>query len=129
MPQTTLLVFQEASGISPLVDWLNTLEESEPKAFVKCIKRILRLQRDGFELRRPVADLLRNEAYELRAKRGRVNYRISNFFCGFIARNVACLSHGFIKKEAIISRSHAPQGNALPRRSASLFPSNPEPLA
>jgi phage-related protein len=44
---------------------------------------------------RPTADTLRDGINELRAKIGRVNYRVLYFFWG---RNVACLSHGLTKE-------------------------------
>jgi phage-related protein len=97
MPQTTLLVYRDAKGNAPLVEWLNELEEAEPKAFVRCLERIQQLERLGHELRRPAADILRNKIHELRAKLGRVHYRILYFFYEG-ERNVACLTHGFTKE-------------------------------
>jgi phage-related protein len=49
----------------------------------------------GFELRRPEADYLRDDIYELRASHRRVHYRILYFFHG---RQAAVLSH-LITKE------------------------------
>ncbi len=100
MPQTTLLVFRDKSGESPLLAWLAELQETDAKAFVKCIERILQLERFGHELRRPAADILRDNIHELRTKRGRVHYRILYFFCES-DRNVACLTHGFTKEGAV----------------------------
>ncbi len=48
-------------------------------------------------MRRPAADILRNKIHELRAKRGKVQYRILYFFYE-PERNVACLTHGFTKQ-------------------------------
>jgi phage-related protein len=98
MPQTTLLVFQAQPNDVPLREWLADLEETEPRAFAACLERIQRLEINGFELRRPAAEHLGDGIYELRAKRGRVHYRILYFFCG---RNIACLTHGFTKEGAI----------------------------
>ncbi|MSU79463.1 MAG: type II toxin-antitoxin system RelE/ParE family toxin [Gemmataceae bacterium] len=100
MPQTTLLVYRDKSGESPLISWLEELEESDTKSLAKCLERILQLERSGHELRRPAADILRDKIYELRAKRGRVYYRILYFFCAG-ERNVACLTHGFTKECAV----------------------------
>jgi len=44
----------------------------------------------GHELRRPEADLLRDTIYELRARRGRVHYRLLYFFHGIQAAVLAC---------------------------------------
>ena len=97
MPQTTLLVFRDPSKRSPLVEWLNELEEAEPKAFARCLARIQQLEMSGHELRRPAADILGKKIHELRAKVGRVHYRILYFFYER-ERNVACLTHGFTKE-------------------------------
>lgn len=97
MPQTTLLVFKNQAKKVPLTEWLDELEELEPKAYVKCLERILQLERLGHELRRPAADILRNKIHELRAKLGKVHYRILYFFYEQ-ERNVACLTHGFTKE-------------------------------
>ena len=97
MPQTSILVFRDEESV-PLIAWLDELEQREPRAFHKCLERILALSILGNELRRPHADILRDGIYELRAKVGTVNYRMLYFFCG---SDTACLSHGFTKKGAV----------------------------
>ena len=52
--------------------------------------RVQRLAEMGHELRRPEADFLRDGIYELRARRGRVNYRILYFFHGKAVATLAC---------------------------------------
>lgn len=98
MPQTTIRVFRAANGTVPLQEWLDELEEREPRAYRKCLQRILELSILGYELRRSLADSLRDGIHELRAKVGRVNYRPLYFFCG---QNEACLSHGITKEGAV----------------------------
>jgi len=98
MPQTAVRVFRNAGGVSPVLDWLSYLEETEPKAHAKCLARILALSQLGSELRRPLADILRDGIYELRCRLGTVNYRILYFFMG---ANIACLSHGLTKEGGI----------------------------
>jgi phage-related protein len=49
-------------------------------------------------LRRPESDLLRDGIHELRAKSGRVQYRILYFFAG---RTVAVLAHALTKKDKV----------------------------
>jgi hypothetical protein len=100
MPQTTLLVFRDRSGNVPFIEWLEEIEEIEPKAFIKCLERIQQLERLGHELRRPAADILRDKIHELRAKLGKVHYRVLYFFRER-ERNVACLTHGFTKEGAV----------------------------
>ena len=52
----------------------------------------------GHELRRPLADLLRDGIYELRIRKGRVNYRILYFFHG---QGLAILGHAITKEDAV----------------------------
>jgi phage-related protein len=59
---------------------------------------IRRLAFLGYELRRPQADYLRDGIYELRAKKGRVNYRVLYFFHG---RNAALLAHALTKEDVV----------------------------
>jgi phage-related protein len=58
----------------------------------------LRLAECGHELRRPLADFLREGIHELRIRKGRVNYRILYFFHG---RNVAILAHALTKEDEV----------------------------
>ena len=71
------------------------MRAGNPKAYAKCVVRIRRLVELGHELRRPEADLLRDDIYELRARLGTVNYRLLYFFHG---RNVAVLAHAITKE-------------------------------
>jgi phage-related protein len=98
MPQTTLLFYRDADGISPVWEWLKDLRAKNSKAFAKCAVRIRRLAEMGHELRRPEADLLRDGIYELRARLSTVNYRLLYFFHG---RNVAVLAHSITKEDEI----------------------------
>lgn len=95
MPQTAIYVYRRRNGSIPLTEWLDGLEDLEPKAYEACLERILQLEEKGFELRRPITDTLEDGIKELRAKVGRVHYRILYFFCG---KNEACLSHGLTKE-------------------------------
>ena len=92
MPPAELLIFHEANGRIPLLDWLDVLPA---KARAKCLNYMRLLATSGHELRRPAADFLRDGIYELRAKAGTVQYRILYFFHG---RNVAVLAHGCTKE-------------------------------
>jgi phage-related protein len=95
MPSTVLYVFKEPHKKCKLLEWLTELESMSPKAYYDCFALMLRLAEQGFNLRRPATDILRDHIWELRAKEGRVHYRILYFFCG---KNEVCLSHGFAKE-------------------------------
>src|SRR5260221_1963811 len=98
MPQSAIRVFRKSDGTIPLAEWLDDLEEGQPRAYNKCLDRIILLEQLGSELRRPIADILRDGIYELRAKVGMVNYRILYFFAG---SNIVCLSQGFTKESEV----------------------------
>ena len=95
MPQTSIGVYCGADGTVPFVEWLNDLEKTNRKAWVKCLELIHRLENFGHELRRPLSGTLRDGVYELRAEVGNVQYRVLYFFTG---QNVAIVSHGITKK-------------------------------
>jgi phage-related protein len=109
MPQTNVLFYQDDNGQVPVLEWLWELKRRNRKAYAKCVRfahrrlrltvaRIRRLAELGHELRRPESDYLRDDIYELRAKLGRVNYRILYFFYG---QNVAILDHAITKEGKI----------------------------
>ncbi len=75
--------------------WLNTLPV---KAQAKCLGQVLLLRSKGHELRRPIADLLRDGIYELRPTQQGVNYRILYFFSG---KNLVVISHGLVKESSV----------------------------
>jgi phage-related protein len=111
MPATRVVLFAERDGSCPLLEWL---DEIPSLARDKCVVRIERLAALGHEMRRPEADLLRDGIHELRARLGRVNYRILYFFHG---RQAVVLSHGLTKERAVPSRDI---DLALSRRAAHL---------
>ena len=98
MPQTDIIFYQDDDGRVPVLDWLRDLNRRDRRAYAKCVVRIQRLAAMGYELRRPEADLLRDGIYELRTRRGRVQYRILYFFHG---QNVAVLSHALTKEAQV----------------------------
>ena len=97
MPETEVILFAEADGSCPFIDWLDGLV---PKVQDKCIVRVERLADRGHELRRPEADYLRDNIYELRASHRGIHYRILYFFYG----RTAVISHGLIKEKEVPSR-------------------------
>ncbi|MBI4601653.1 MAG: type II toxin-antitoxin system RelE/ParE family toxin [Planctomycetes bacterium] len=98
MPQTEVIFYQERPDDVPVLDWLKALRASDRRGYAKCLARIRRLAELGHELRRPEADYLRDGIYELRARRGRVNYRILYFFHG---RSSAVLHHALTKEDVV----------------------------
>jgi len=98
MPATHIVFFQEADGNSPVVDWLRELRITDAKAFIKCRTALARLALLGHELRRPEADLLSDGIYELRIRKGSVNYRLLYFFYG---RTVSVVAHGLTKEATV----------------------------
>jgi hypothetical protein len=91
MPSTELLVFRQANGRIPVEEWLDKLPT---KARAKCLYYMRLLAAFGHELRRPVADSLREGIYELRPSHQGVPYRVLYFFNG---QDVVVLSHGITK--------------------------------
>lgn len=98
MPRIDLVLFQESDGTVPLADWLDGLTKH---ARVKCLARLERLRVFGHDLRRPVANYLGDDIYELRAKHLGVNYRMLYFFHG---QSVVVVSHGFSKQGAKVPK-------------------------
>jgi Uncharacterized protein conserved in bacteria len=98
MPPIDVYFYKDESGHTPVLEWFRELRQRDRKAYAKCVARIRRLAELGHELRRPEADYLREGIHELRAKRGRVNYRILYFFHG---QNLALLAHTLTKEGAL----------------------------
>ena len=98
MPKTEILFYQDDSGHVPCQEWLKQVYQSDKKAASNLLERMKQLAELGHELRRPTADYLRDGIYELRARRGRVQYRLLYFFDSN-ARHIAILTHGLIKED------------------------------
>jgi phage-related protein len=77
------------------VGWLESVPK-KPRA--KCVAALTRLEELGHELRRPEADYLRDDIYELRVRFQSVNYRMLYFFHGRVATVV---SHGVTKEKQV----------------------------
>ena len=95
MPQTKVVFYKEEDGTVPTLDWLSGLLT---KARDKCIKKIERLKELGHLIRRPEADYLRDDIYELRTQLRNVQYRLLYFFHG---RETAVISHGTTKRKRV----------------------------
>ncbi|WP_309736949.1 type II toxin-antitoxin system RelE/ParE family toxin [Chamaesiphon sp. OTE_75_metabat_556] len=99
MPETRVIFYQDEKGKVPVLDWLDELERKDPKGLINCLDRIQQLASMGHELRRPLADFLRDGIYELRASHRRLQYRILYFFHG---RNIAIIAHAIVKEDAAV---------------------------
>lgn len=94
MPQTECVFFADETGAAPGITWLDSLP---PKVQDKCIAFVERLSEQGYDLRRPTCDYLRDDIYELRICRQGINYRLLYFF----HESRAVLSHGIIKEKKV----------------------------
>jgi hypothetical protein len=88
-------IFYREGGTVLFEQWLNTLPV---KVQAKCLSQVRLLRSKGHELRRPVADFLRDGIYELRPTYQGVHYRILYFFSG---KNIVVISHGFSKESEV----------------------------
>ena len=95
MPRTEVVLFREDDETVPLAKWLKRLPK-KPRA--KCLAALTRLEELGHELRRPEADYLRDNIYELRVRFQSVNYRMLYFFHG---RTATVVSHGLTKEKQL----------------------------
>lgn len=101
MPTTEVLLYQEADGTIPVLDWLKELRRKNRAAFEKCLYLLDLLEQFGRELRRPRADFLRDGVYELRTEVRNVNYRL---LYGFVGKDVAVVAHALIKEAKVPDR-------------------------
>lgn len=101
MPKAEIRVFRDDDGQIPLCNWLNDLERHNSRVYAKCLARLLELEQQGFDMRRPHADLLRDGIYELRVPHKRMHYRMLYFFCG---KNIVVVSHGLTKEDRVPPR-------------------------
>jgi len=95
MPATEVTIYQEGNGKAPLVEWINGLPR---KVRRKCHARISALGESGNELRDPICRYLDDGIWELRFKKGKVNYRILYAFYG---QNAVLLTHGITKEDEV----------------------------
>jgi phage-related protein len=100
MPEIRVVFYREDDGSVPTVEYLNTLPS---KAQDKLIKKIESLMKLGQQLRRPEADYLRDDIYELRTQLRNVQYRLLYFFYGTESEKnlMAVISHGTTKRKSV----------------------------
>lgn len=93
-PRTTISHYRDHRGRLPVLSWLRQLLRRDRRGYPQCRAALEALEESGHELRRPVADYLREGLYELRASAGTVQYRILYFFYG---KDVVVVAEGFVK--------------------------------
>jgi len=96
LPKVSVVFYCDEKGNAPFLEWFEGLPE---KVQDKCLVRIERLKELGYELKRPEADYLKEDIYELRFKHQSVNYRVLYYFHG---NQLVVLSHGFTKQRASV---------------------------
>jgi phage-related protein len=97
MTRVQVVFYQDHKGV-PVLDWLRELRKKDRKAYAKCVARIHLLEQWGHDLRRPLADYLEEDIYELRIRKGQMHYRILYFFHG---QQAAVLAHVLIKEDRV----------------------------
>jgi len=90
-----LIYYRERDGVVPIIEWLTGLPR---KAIAKCLVYLARLESEGYELRRPTADFLRDGVHELRPSLAGVHYRILYFFHD---KDAVVVSHGLTKENEV----------------------------
>jgi phage-related protein len=98
MSQVEVVFYQADDGSVPALDALVEFARTEPKVADKFQALIEALVDRGFNLRRPMADQLRDKIYELRCKVKGINHRMLYFYGG---EKIAVLSHHLIKEAKI----------------------------
>jgi phage-related protein len=96
MPRTRIIFFKEADNTVPVISFLDAQRPVRVKA--KCIALIRLLAQEGYELKRPRTDTLRDGIRELRTEVQNVNYRLLYFFHG---QDCVVISHGITKEGAV----------------------------
>ena len=94
MPQSEVIFYREDDTVL-VRECLKTMPQ---KAQKKCLAYLAQLEMQGHQLRRPVADSLRDGIYELRPSHQGVHYRILYFFSG---KDLVVVSHGITKEDAV----------------------------
>ena len=90
-----VLFYETSSGECPAQDFLGGLG---PRVEGKVARWLDLLEREGPNLPRPYADVVRGKLRELRVGFGGMHYRFLYFFQG----NQIVVTHGFVKKTAAI---------------------------
>jgi hypothetical protein len=104
VPITKVFLYRESNGNVPLEKWLDEVERRDLRIGMKCRAWLGLLGQDGRDLRRPIADYLRDGIYELRVHFGHTNYRMLYFFTNEPCPSAVVVSHGLIKEDQVPDR-------------------------
>ena len=110
-----VVFYKEENGSCPVLEFL---QQAPTQAQAAAYRRIELLKAEGHRLRRPHADYLRDQVYELRWRWQRENYRILYSFYGRVA---VVLTNALTKED----RVPATEIDRAVRRKK-LFEANPE---
>ena len=88
MARKTVVYYPDARGNSPALEFLLTLDQSDQQ---KAFAYLSYLEEQGEALRRPIADHLGGQLYELRPRQLRILYT-------FVGKQYAVILHAFRKK-------------------------------
>jgi phage-related protein len=103
MPRSEVVLYQE-DETALVLKWLEGLPR---KAQAKCLAYLQQLEEFGYELKRPIADSLRDGIHELRPSYQGVHYRLLYFFpnpeksTAAEEARVVVVSHGLVKERAV----------------------------
>ena len=95
MAEYEILFYEAADGECPVQDFLDGLT---PKVQGKAAKWLELLEREGPDLPRPYADVIRGKIRELRVSFGGLHHRFLYFFQG----KRIVVTHGFVKRTAAV---------------------------
>jgi hypothetical protein len=97
-----IVAYKDNDGSVPFIDWLNDASRRDQRIAEKIRSALEILQEYGYRLRRPLADYLRDDIYELRIHFGKVNYRV---FYGFYGDKIV-IFQGCAKEATVPSKEN-----------------------
>ena len=95
MAEYEVIFYEATGGECPAEDFLGELS---PKVRGKVAKWLELLEREGPDLPRPYADMIRGKIRELRVSFGGLHHRFLYFFHG----KRIVVTHGFLKKTVVV---------------------------
>ncbi len=106
MAEYEVLFYEAQEGECPVQEFLDNLA---PKVRGKAAKWLELLEREGPNLPRPYADVVRGKIRELRVGFGGMHHRFLYFFHG----KRIVVTHGFVKKSATVPEAELARAERL----------------